>query len=121
MKKWMTKIPGVPDSWEGKGILPDIPGFAAGGLVNSPTLGMIGEAGPEAVIPLKGGAVPVHMKGGSGGHTFNININPTGLIADSTRAKERFAKEISKEIMYIIERETVGTMKGSVKSVGSWF
>ncbi|MFK9780983.1 hypothetical protein ACJEM9_24705, partial [Escherichia coli] len=32
-------------------------GLADGGIVTSPTLAMIGEAGyPEAVIPLKGGA-----------------------------------------------------------------
>ena len=30
-----------------------IPGFAAGGIVTAPTFAMIGEAGPEAVIPLK--------------------------------------------------------------------
>jgi hypothetical protein len=31
-----------------------IPGLAAGGIVTSPTLAVIGEAGPEAVIPLSG-------------------------------------------------------------------
>ena len=29
-----------------------IPGFAKGGIVTQPTIGMIGEAGPEAIIPL---------------------------------------------------------------------
>jgi lambda family phage tail tape measure protein len=29
-----------------------IPAFAAGGIVNKPTIGLIGEAGPEAVVPL---------------------------------------------------------------------
>lgn len=32
--------------------LPHIPLLAAGGLVNSPTLAVVGEAGPEAVVPL---------------------------------------------------------------------
>lgn len=32
--------------------LPDLPYLAAGGIVTSPTLAMIGEAGPEAVVPL---------------------------------------------------------------------
>ena len=32
--------------------IPGVPGMAAGGVVSSPTLAMIGEAGPEAVIPL---------------------------------------------------------------------
>lgn len=34
---------------------PDIPFLAKGGIVTSPTLAMIGERGPEAVIPLSGG------------------------------------------------------------------
>lgn len=34
---------------------PDIPHLAAGGIVTRPTLALIGEAGPEAVVPLRGG------------------------------------------------------------------
>lgn len=34
--------------------VPNIPLLAAGGIVTSPTLAMIGEAGPEAVVPLNG-------------------------------------------------------------------
>lgn len=51
-------------------ILPgvNIPKLANGGIVTSPTLALIGEAGPEAVIPLS--------KMGSMGTTININ-NPT--------------------------------------------
>ena len=33
----------------------DVPKLAAGGIVSRPTLALIGEAGPEAVIPLRGG------------------------------------------------------------------
>jgi hypothetical protein len=32
--------------------MPNIPAMAAGGIVNRPTLALIGEAGPEAVVPL---------------------------------------------------------------------
>ena len=35
----------------GKGLL-NVFGFAKGGLVKKPTLGVIGEAGPELVVPL---------------------------------------------------------------------
>ena len=48
-------------------IFPDIPMLANGGIVNSPTLAMIGEAGPEAVVPLN--------KSGGFGNTFNITVN----------------------------------------------
>ena len=47
-----------------------IPMLAKGGIVNKPTLAMIGEAGPEAVVPLSGrngfgGGVTVNIYGGN--------------------------------------------------------
>jgi hypothetical protein len=46
----------------------DIPRLAEGGIVSSPTLALIGEAGPEAVVPLDrmntGGGVTVNVTGG---------------------------------------------------------
>ena len=44
-----------------------IPAMAEGGIVTKPTLALIGEAGPEAVVPLS--------KMGSGGGDVNINVN----------------------------------------------
>jgi hypothetical protein len=38
--------------------------YADGGIADSPQMAMFGEAGPEAFIPLKNGAVPVAMRGG---------------------------------------------------------
>jgi len=59
--------------------------FAKGGVVNRPTLfpfakgtGLMGEAGPEAILPLqrgRGGRLGVAMQGGGGGTT---NVNYTG-------------------------------------------
>ena len=52
----------------GKGFdVPNIPMLAEGGIVSSPTLAMIGEAGPEAVIPLD------RYRGGGGNYTINVN------------------------------------------------
>ncbi len=56
------------------GPLGSIPGFADGGIVTSPTLAMIGEAGPEAVVPLNG------KNGGMGG---NVTINVSGGISSA--------------------------------------
>jgi hypothetical protein len=51
--KLSFKFPGFVPGLGGKGFdVPNIPMLAAGGIVTSPTLAMIGEAGPEAVIPL---------------------------------------------------------------------
>jgi hypothetical protein len=43
-----------------------IPAFKDGGLVDEATLSLIGEGGPEAVIPLKDGQVPVSFNGKMG-------------------------------------------------------
>jgi hypothetical protein len=48
--------------------------MAKGGVVNKPTLAMIGESGSEAVIPLD--------RLNSGGDVYNITIN--SKIADNT-------------------------------------
>jgi hypothetical protein len=55
----------------GKGFdVPNIPMLAQGGIVTSATLAMIGEKGPEAVIPLDrmgqmgGNNVTIHVNGG---------------------------------------------------------
>lgn len=49
--------------------VPDIPLLADGGIVNRATLAVIGEAGPEAVVPLD-----QMRNGGIGGATYNITV-----------------------------------------------
>ncbi len=44
----------------------DVPKFADGGVVGGPTLALIGEAGPEAVVPLK------RLGSGSGGRGLHV-------------------------------------------------
>ena len=85
----------------------DIPMLAKGGVVTGPTLAMIGEAGPEAVIPLD-------RAGGMGGmgQTFNITINAGGLT-DRTD-KRQFARDIGSEI----QREVARVMGGGVMRAG---
>ena len=64
-------------------------GLASGGIVSRPTVAMVGEAGPEAVIPLSRGGI---------GDTFNItvmgNVWETGNLVDMLR--EEFLKIKSK-------------------------
>lgn len=57
--------------WGGMGI-PHVPYLAQGGIVTQPTLAMIGEAGPEAVVPLSGA-------GGAFGGGVNLT---TQLVVD---------------------------------------
>ena len=81
---------GVP----GRSITP----FADGGVVSSPAffpmgggLGLMGEAGAEAILPLKrgaDGALGVAMSGGSGGASGQIVFNVTATDAASFKRSE---------------------------------
>jgi hypothetical protein len=68
--KLSFKIPGWVPGIGGAGFdVPNIPMLADGGIVNSPTLAMIGERGPEAVVPLTGNNAP------NLGNNITINVN----------------------------------------------
>ena len=67
------------------GLWPDIPKLAKGGIVKSPTLALIGESGPEAVVPLGRG-------GGMGGVVINVNVAPTANLAEVGREITRALK-----------------------------
>ena len=65
------KIPGLPDSFTIS--TPNIPMLADGGVVNRATLAVIGEDGPEAVIPLD------RLGGLGGGNVYYIDVRvPVG-------------------------------------------
>ena len=68
-----------------------IPRLAEGGIVTSPTIAMIGEAGPEAIVPLSNG-------GGLGNGNVTINVTASPLsnpaevgaaVVDALKAYER--------------------------------
>ena len=56
----------VPGFSVGLPQIPEIPRLQRGGIVNRPTLAMLGESGPEAVVPLG--------RGGGAGITVNLTI-----------------------------------------------
>jgi hypothetical protein len=72
--KLSFKIPSFVPGIGGKGFdVPNIPMLADGGIVNRATLAVIGESGPEAVVPLSragefgmggGNNVTIHVNGG---------------------------------------------------------
>jgi len=69
--KLSFNVPGWVPVIGGSGFsVPKIPKLADGGIVTGPTLAMIGEAGPEAVVPLDrgiGGNITINMPAGSDG------------------------------------------------------
>jgi hypothetical protein len=68
-----------------------IPALARGGIVSSPTTALIGEAGPEAVVPLSGPNSPFR-NGGLGGDvhiTINGALDP---VAVGTQVEQALSK-----------------------------
>jgi len=64
--------------------LPNIPLLASGGLINAPTLAVVGEAGPEAVVPMSSPARAAQvakqtglldMLGSLSGHSEMLNVH----------------------------------------------
>jgi hypothetical protein len=88
--KLSFKVPGWVPGIGGSGFdVPDIPMLAQGGIVTSPTLSMIGESGPEAVIPLnKLGQFGL----GAGGAGITVNVNggdPNSIV----RALQQYVRQ----------------------------
>lgn len=71
--------------------IPQIPALAAGGIVTSPTLALIGEAGPEAVVPLS--------SGGGGAPNLTINVNVANSTVTNKAAMRELTDEITKAIL----------------------
>lgn len=86
-------FPGFP------GFSYDIPYLADGGIVRSPTLAMIGEAGPEAVVPLTRGRDYL----GGGGET-HVHVHLTGIVAGT---KDDVARAVVASIRDASRRGTV--------------
>ncbi len=81
--------------------------YAMGGIVNKPTLfpmangmGLMGEAGPEAVMPLKRGAngkLGVQSSGGVGNIVVNVDASGSSVEGDSARS-EQFGRALAAAI-----------------------
>lgn len=89
MPSWIPGIGGK--KFESPDLFPDIPQLATGGIVTGPTLAMIGEAGPEAVIPLGSGMgaqapMSVHLEGVFGGDPVAIGQSVVDVITAYERS-----------------------------------
>lgn len=92
------------------GIIP----FAKGGIVNSPTLfpfakgtGLMGEAGPEAIMPLQRGAngkLGVLATGGGGDVNVVVNVDASGSRVEGD---EQEGKQLGRVIAAAIQQELV--------------
>jgi hypothetical protein len=69
-----------------------IPGFASGGVATRPTLGVFGEAGPEAVIPLSQLANIIGNAGGGGATTVTGSIRGNEIYLTNQRAGASYSR-----------------------------
>lgn len=99
---------GLPASINPNGSLKGYTPHASGGIFSTPHIGMIGEAGPEAIIPLRGGARSMGLLGaanaamgvdGNGGSELNITnhftINGTDAKDITRQFKSLFDQMVS--------------------------
>lgn len=94
--------------------------FAQGGVVNMPTrfmsrggAGLMGEAGPEAILPLQrlpNGDLGVAAQGGGGTVNVNTTINVTGDNGDPRRTADLAARSVERvvtsKVYEILARES---------------
>jgi lambda family phage tail tape measure protein len=81
--------------------------FASGGVVHGPTsfpmrggIGLMGEAGPEAIMPLARGADgKLGVRGGGGGGNVHVTMNiSTPDVAGFRRSQSQVAAEMSRAL-----------------------
>lgn len=76
----------------------NVKAMAAGGIVTRPTFALVGEKGPEAVIPL-------NRTAGLGGN-LHIHIDGTVIGSDLTKAGKELAEPIYRELLRKTKRNT---------------
>ena len=85
-------IPGLPDIHVNPPDIPRIPMLADGGIVTAPTLAVVGEAGPEAVIPLNRtgmmGNITVNVQGSVISEMDLIETIRKGLVNSQRSGKQ---------------------------------
>jgi hypothetical protein len=85
----ITGIPDIPaggfdfSAWGGLGF----GAFANGGLVKGPMLGLVGEAGPELIVPLD------RLNGMRSGSVINVTVN-AGMGTDGAQVGEQIVSAL---------------------------
>jgi tape measure domain-containing protein len=92
-----------------------VPGFANGGVVTGPTLGLVGEGRyNEAIVPLPNGkSIPVDLGGAAGGNAAPINTNIVVNVKNGQAESQmtgnqgnQLARELEGAVRQVILKET---------------
>jgi hypothetical protein len=89
-------------------IIPFSP-FAKGGVISQPTMSLMGEAGPEAVLPLKrgaGGKLGVATSGGMGDVVVNVDAAGSSVQGNNSQANQ-----LGKAIGAAVQQELIKQKK----------
>lgn len=90
-------------------------GFAKGGIINSPTLfkfanggagnlGLMGEAGPEAIMPLRRGPDGKLGVAGGGGTTVNVSVDARGT---SVEGNDTRGNQLARVVAQAVQAELI--------------
>ena len=83
------------NTYETARYLENMPGYASGGIVPSRQLATVGESGPEAIVPLIDGGIPVQLIGGGSGAPVNITIQ---ILDNQGTVRKEQVYEIADEV-----------------------
>lgn len=113
----VTQRAGIGSSFANGGIAPGgfVPfkAFAAGGVVNGPTLGLVGEGRyNEAIVPLPNGrSIPVELGGAAGDQIVsNITVNVNNGQAQSNATNSN-SSELGRKIEGAVKQVIVGELR----------
>lgn len=102
--------------------------FALGGVVNSPTpfnMGLMGEAGPEGILPLRrtaSGHLGVMASGAGGGgntYVFNTTVNMNGDQGGSSQDGNKTGAKIGTQVSEHLRQMVVGIINNEKRPGGS--
>ena len=96
-------------------------GKQEGGIFTRPTPAIIGEAGPEAVVPLKHGAIPIETKGGGNMTVYVINNSSRTETTTRESGDGRGNRRVDVVISDIVSKESRrygSPMNQSIQSMG---
>lgn len=109
-----THIPGIGKIGGFDVGMPHIPLLASGGIITAPMLAVLGEAGPEAVVPLN------QMQTGGGPNTgMQVHLHFDGPFVGGTAADaQRFGQWVYRAIVPVVQQQARRTGVTGLAGVG---
>lgn len=111
--KAMDEYNGPSAKATGGHIHAEIPAYADGGIANTPQIAFVAEKGPEAMIPLVNGAIPINL-GGLGGFDKFAGTMTQYLNSQSKQAEKLYARPT--DMAAGLVKSSLNTEEGTIQS-----